>query len=86
MVAKLKINDYKSDVPKVVIPVKFIQKGTDESYVFVAENGITVKKVIKISREYSGMAEIASGVNAGELLITDGYDLINEGDKINVKK
>lgn len=86
MVAKLKINDYKSDVPKVVIPVKFIQKGTDESYVFVAENGITVKKVVKISREYSGMAEIASGVNAGELLITDGYDLINEGDKINVKK
>jgi len=86
MVAKLKINDYQSPGPKVVIPVRFIQKGTSESYVLVAENGVAVKKVIKISREYSGVAEIAEGVVAGELLITEGYDLVNEGDKITVRK
>lgn len=86
MVAKLKINDYKSTVPKVVIPVKYIQKGTSESFVLVAENGVAIKKVIKISREYSGMAEVEAGVKEGELLITDGYDLINEGDTISVKK
>ncbi len=86
MVAKLKINDYQSETPQVVIPVKFIQKGTKESYVLIAENGVAVKKVITISREYSGMVEVLDGVKVGELLITDGYDLINEGDKITVRK
>lgn len=86
MVAKLKINDYQSASPKVVIPVKYIQKGTNESYVLVAENGVAVKKLIKVSREYSGMAEVAEGVKEGEMLITEGYDLLNEGDKITVRK
>lgn len=86
MVAKLKINDYESSTPKVVVPVKFIQKGTAESYVLVAEKDVAVKKVIKVSREYNGLAEISEGLNAGDLLITEGYDLINDGDKINVKK
>lgn len=86
MVAKLKINDYKSEAPKVVIPVKYIQKGTKESYVLIAENGKAVKKVITISREYSGMVEVNEGVKEGELLITDGYDLINDGDFITLHK
>lgn len=86
MVAKLKINDYQSATPMVTVPVKFIQKGTNESYVFVAENGKVVKKVVTISHEYNGNAEISNGLKAGDMLITEGYDLVNEGDKVNVKK
>jgi membrane fusion protein (multidrug efflux system) len=86
MVAKLKINDYQSASPMVTVPVKFIQKGTNENFVLVAENGKVIKKVIKVSHEYNGNAEIASGLKEGDLLITEGYDLINEGDKVNVKK
>src|SRR5207237_607033 len=37
MVAKLKINDFQSPTPEIVVPVKFIQRGTSETYVFVAE-------------------------------------------------
>ncbi len=86
MVAKLKINDYQSVTAKITVPVKYIQKGTDESFVFVAENSKVVKKTIKIAHEYNGIAEIAEGLKEGDLLITDGYDLINEGDNVNVKK
>jgi len=86
MVAKLKINDYQSATPKITVPVKFIQKGTNESFVLVAENGKAVKKVINISREYKGLSEVTVGLNEGDLLITEGYDLINEGDNISVKK
>jgi RND family efflux transporter MFP subunit len=85
MVTKLKINDYQSAKPVIVLPIKFIQKGAQESYVLVAENGIAVKKSIKISREYSGLAEIMEGLREGDMLITDGFDLINEGDKIEIK-
>jgi len=86
MVAKLKINDYTSAKPQIIVPVKFIQRGTNDSFVLVAENGKAVKKEITISHEYNGLAEISKGLNEGDLLITEGYDLINEGDAINVKK
>jgi membrane fusion protein (multidrug efflux system) len=86
MVAKLKINDYQSSNNAIVVPVRFIQKGTHESFVLVAENGAAVKKLIKIGHEYSGMAEVVEGLKAGDLLITQGYDLVNDGDKIIVKK
>ncbi|MBI3518738.1 MAG: efflux RND transporter periplasmic adaptor subunit [Bacteroidetes bacterium] len=86
MVAKLKINDYQSATPKIVLPVKYIQKGTNESFVLLAVNGKVVKSTVKISHEYNGMAEISEGLKEGDLLITDGYDLINEGDNVNVKK
>lgn len=86
MVAKLKINDYQSATPQVVVPVKFIQKGTNEQFVLVSENGKAVKKVVKIAHEYNGLAEISEGLKQGDLLITEGYDLINEGDKVNVTK
>ena len=81
-VARLKINDYKSPKPEMVVPVKYIQKGAEESFVMVDENGIAVKKVVNIGREYSGIAEITTGLKEGDMLITDGYDLVNEGTKI----
>lgn len=86
MVARLKINDYNSPTPKIVVPLKYVQKGLSESFVYVAENGKAVKKLIKVSREYGGNAEVSEGLNENELLITEGYDLIDEGDKIAIKK
>jgi membrane fusion protein (multidrug efflux system) len=86
MVAKLKINDYQSPKPEIVLPVKFIQRSSNENYVMVAENGKAVKKNIKTGREYNGKAEVMSGLQEGDMLITEGYDLVNEGDKIVVRK
>ena len=86
MVAKLKINDFQSPTPVVVVPVKFIQRGTSEAYVYVAEGNKAVKKIITTGREYNGLAEITKGLNAGDLLIVAGYDLINDGDAITLKK
>ncbi len=86
MVAKLKINDFQSPTPVVVVPVKFIQRGTSEAYVYVANGSRAAKKIINIGREYNGLAEITNGLNAGDMLIVAGYDLINDGDAVTVKK
>lgn len=86
MVAKLKINDYQSPQPVVVVPVKFIQKTTDESYVLLVENNKAKKAIITIAREYDGLAEIKSGLKEGDFIITEGYDLLHEGDAVVVKK
>ncbi|MBL7921629.1 MAG: efflux RND transporter periplasmic adaptor subunit [Bacteroidia bacterium] len=86
MVARLKINDYKSEKPEIIVPVKYVQKGADESFVMVVENGKAVKKVVKIGREYNGMAEVTSGLKEGDLMITEGYDLVIEGAAVKTTK
>ncbi len=86
MVAKLRINDFQSATPEIVVPVKYIQRGTAENYVLVAQNGKAVKKIIKTNREYNGLIEVTSGLAAGDMLITAGYDILNDGDAITVKK
>lgn len=86
MVAKLKINDFQSPSPEVVVPVKYIQRGTNETYVLLAKNNKAVKTLIKTAREYNGLVEVTSGLSAGDLLITQGYDMLNDGDAIVVKK
>ncbi len=86
MVARLRINDYVSKDSAIVLPVKYIQRGASESFVFVAEKGLVVKRPVTISREYSGQAEISSGLKPGDELITQGYDLVNEGDRINISR
>ncbi len=86
MVAKVRINDYQSASPQIVLPVKYIQRGATENFVMVAENGKAVKKAVTTSHEYNGMAEVTSGLKENDLLITAGYDLVNDGDKVEVKK
>jgi len=86
-VARLKINDFTSSKPELVVPVKYIQKGAEESFVMVEESGKAAKKIVKIGREYNGMAVITDGLKEGDMLITDGYDLVNEGTEIkSIKK
>ncbi len=85
MVAKLKINDYQSAKPVITVPVKYIQKDGDESYVLVEENGVAVKKAVSILKEYNGIAELKSGLLEGDKVITEGYDLISAGDKVKIK-
>jgi membrane fusion protein (multidrug efflux system) len=85
MVAKLRINDFQSPSPEIVVPVKYIQRGTANNYVLVAENGKATKKIIKTNREYNGLIEVVDGLKAGDMLITAGYDILNDGDLITVK-
>jgi RND family efflux transporter MFP subunit len=87
MVARLNINDYESAQPAITVPVRTIQK--DEAnlpFVFVAENGIAKKRNVTLGKEYKGQAEITSGLKEGDLLVTLGYDLINEGDHLEYTK
>lgn len=81
-VAKLKINDYKTAQPVIVVPVKYVQKGENSAYVLVEEKGVAVKKDVVLGREYAGLAEVVSGLKEGDRMITDGYDLVNEGSNV----
>lgn len=81
MTATLKIADY-TNKTALVIPFKAIQKSEQGDYVFVNENGVAKQKGIKIGRTYGGSAEILSGIAAGDKLITDGANDIEDGDRV----
>jgi RND family efflux transporter MFP subunit len=82
MVTKLKINDYKSEKPVVVIPVRLIQSDNGDKFVYVANGDVAQKRVIRTGREYEGRIEVTEGLKEGDLLITQGAENVNEGDKV----
>jgi len=87
MVARLNVNDYLSAQPIIVIPVRTIQKDENNaSFVYVADSGVAKKHIITLGKEYNGKVEVLAGLNENDLLVTLGYDVVNEGDAIAYKK
>ncbi|TCS86111.1 RND family efflux transporter MFP subunit [Anseongella ginsenosidimutans] len=88
MVAVLKIVDYTAD-EAIVIPVNVIQETEGEKYVYVTgeENGKLVarNKPVEVGKTYNALAEVVSGLEAGEKLITTGYQNLTEGALIDIK-
>ena len=85
MIAVLKIIDYSKD-NAIVIPVNCIQNSQDGTNVYVAvtEKGKTIakKRLVKVGSTYNDKAEILSGLEKDEKLITVGYDDLNDGELI----
>ncbi len=79
MLAVLKIVDYRSS-NAVTVPVNAIQKSETGDYVYIADNGKAKRAPIKTERVYGGRAEVTSGLNAGDKVITVGFADLNEGD------
>ncbi len=86
MVAKLSINDYQSAQPIITVPVRIVQKDENSAlFVYISEKGKAKKQLVTLGKEYNGKAEIKSGLKEGDAIVTAGYDLINEGDPLEVK-
>ena len=85
-IAVMKILDYSA--PKaIVIPVNVVQTDESGKYVYVLQklsNGKTVakKKSINLGEVYGDLVEIKTGLQAGEQLITEGYQNLYEGQMI----
>lgn len=84
-IAIIHINDYQSSKPVIVLPVNYVQKDLKGAqYVLVAEKNKATKRFVKLGREFNGQAEILEGLSTEDLVITSGYNDINEGDAIKL--
>lgn len=85
MVAILKVVDYKTP-SAYVVPVNNIQTDENGNYVLIAMNNsgkaIVAKKAVQTGATYGGMVEIKSGLEAGDKLISKGYQGLNEGEEV----
>jgi membrane fusion protein, multidrug efflux system len=87
--AVVKILDYAA-ANAVVIPVNVIQSDETGKYVFVlskSSNGKTTahRVIVTIGEVYGESVEIKAGLNAGDQLVTEGYQNLYEGQMISTK-
>jgi membrane fusion protein (multidrug efflux system) len=85
MVAIVKINDYKNE-NAIVLPMNLVQNDQNNTFIFVAEKSSEEYKVVKrkvtTGQVYNGLAEITSGLTPGDIIITQGYLDVEEGDYV----
>ncbi len=85
MIAYVKIKDYTNETC-IVLPVNIIQSNQDGKYVYVvAKDGgknTAARKKITTGMDYNGESEILSGLNAGDQVITAGYQSLKEGSAV----
>jgi len=85
MVAVLKVVDYKNE-NAFVLPINALLSSGNETYVYKVgkkdNKKVAVKTVITTGKTYNGMAEVTSGLNTGDEIITTGQFNIVDGSVI----
>ncbi len=83
MTAVLRIVDYQN-TRALVVPVKAIQHSETGAYVYIAANNIAKRVNITTGSTYAGRTEIVSGIKAGDKIITEGAQNIEDGDSVHI--
>jgi membrane fusion protein (multidrug efflux system) len=85
--AQVKIKDY-TKKNAISIPINIVQNDDKGKFVYVAatENGKLVarKRPVIIGEFYANSIEILSGINAGEQVVTEGYQSLFDGQLLTV--
>lgn len=70
---------------RIVVPLSSVQlSGNGEKYVFLAGNNTVTKRTVETGPLVSNGVVITKGLSAGDLLITEGYQKINQNSAIEI--
>ncbi|MBL7710682.1 MAG: efflux RND transporter periplasmic adaptor subunit [Chitinophagaceae bacterium] len=83
--AVMKILDYQAK-GAVAVPINVVQSDEKGKYVYVMEKAgdkmVARKKTVIAGEAYNGLMEIKSGLTGGELIITEGYQTVYDGQVV----
>lgn len=68
----------------LIIPEQAVMIRGDESYVFVASDGIARRRSVELGSRSPGVVEVASGLVLEDQVIVTGQDRLSSGDRIEV--
>jgi RND family efflux transporter MFP subunit len=87
--AIMKILDYEAKAA-IAVPINVVQSDEKNKYVYVAERAgdklIARKRIVNVGEAYNGLIEIKGGLNGGDLIITEGYQVVYDGQSITTGK
>jgi membrane fusion protein, multidrug efflux system len=85
--ATMRILDYEAKAA-VTVPINVVQSDEKGKYVYVAEKSgdklIARKKIVVAGESYNGRMEIKSGLSGGDVIITEGYQTVYDGQSVSV--
>jgi membrane fusion protein, multidrug efflux system len=83
--ATMKILDYSAKAA-VAVSINVVQSDEKGKYVYIAvkegDKMVARKKIVIVGEAYNGLIEIKSGLTGGELIITEGYQTVYEGQSV----
>ena len=71
----------------VVVPANAVQISQSGTFVFViqAKDGVAQLQPVKVERQVGSESVIASGLNGGETVVTEGQLLLSKGTRVNIR-
>jgi membrane fusion protein, multidrug efflux system len=67
----------------VVVPSNAVQVSQTGTFVFVVKDGVAKKQDVKVERQIGTESVIASGLNGGETVVTEGQLQLSNGTRVN---
>ncbi|HET7912710.1 MAG TPA: efflux RND transporter periplasmic adaptor subunit [Pseudolabrys sp.] len=67
----------------VVVPSTAVQVSQSGNFVFVVKEGVAKVQNVKVERQIGRETVIASGLDGGETVVTDGQLLLSDGTRVN---
>jgi RND family efflux transporter MFP subunit len=87
--ALMKIQDYKSKAA-VTVPVNVVQSDEKSKYVYIIEKSgdksVVRKKIVQVGESYGGFTEIKGGLSGSEVIVTEGYQAVYDGQAVAISK
>ena len=80
----MKIANYEN-AHALVVPVSVIQNTSKGTMLYVADGNKAKSVPVTVGRNANGMVEILSGLNAGDKVITVGYEAMEDGQEITIQ-
>jgi RND family efflux transporter MFP subunit len=71
--------------PRVAVPSTAIQISQGGTFVFVVKNNAATVRPVKVERTVDGMAAIASGLEEGDVVVTDGQLQLSNGTRVTIR-
>ncbi|MGB6351021.1 MAG: efflux RND transporter periplasmic adaptor subunit [Pseudolabrys sp.] len=69
----------------VVVPSNAVQVSQTGTFVFVIKDGAAQVQQVQVERQIGTESVIASGLNGGETVVTEGQLLLSSGTRVNVR-
>jgi RND family efflux transporter MFP subunit len=70
---------------RITIPATALQLSQAGSFVFVVKDNTAAVRPVKIERTVDGVSVVESGVEEGDVVVTDGQLLLSNGTKVTIR-
>ena len=71
---------------QLVVPAAAVQQGPQGPFVYLVRGGKAAVQGVQVADVEAERASIRSGLNAGDVVITDGIDRLREGSRVEVRQ